>query len=245
MNPMLAKLHDAGLNLQAVFNCDKLPSGIDQQMQLANFAPLSDCQLLLLGNGGTGFWRALRRSGQLLNQEDNPVDHYVIETIRDTLDPNQLIHIFYPGDHFTPLTQLGTRCGWHHVSPLGLGIHSEYGLWFAYRALALVQRQFEPSPLLPPSADLIAKEPSPCQRCVGKPCLAACPASAVKPDGFQLDLCAHHRLAPHSDCRATCHARSACPVGIRHQYSAEQTAYHYRHSLESIQKYQSTGGVRS
>jgi epoxyqueuosine reductase len=238
MNPILTKLCDAGLNLQAVFNCEDLPADTGKQIQGTDNTPLHDCQLLLLGNGGTKFWQELKHRQPILNGADNPVDRYVLEVLEENLSPSDLLKIEYPGNHFAPLTQLGRLCGWHHSSPMGLGIHSEYGLWFAYRALVLVTRQFEPSPLWLPTADSNTGRLSPCQRCTSKPCIAACPASAVSIHAFQLKTCTAHRLFDDSNCRLTCHARSACPVGIKHHYSPEQMAYHYQHSLDSIRKYQ-------
>lgn len=236
MNPILIKLRDSGLNLQAVFDCESLPADISQQIGFADHTPLQDCQALLLGNGGTGFWRELSSRHQVQIGADNPVDRYVIETVEKTLNPSDLLKVIYPGNHFAPLTKLGKLCGWHHVSPLGLGIHGEYGVWFAYRALVLVTRQFEPSPLA--TADANTGRLSPCQRCASKPCITACPASAVSKNGFRVKTCTAHRLADYSSCRLTCHARSACPVGTQHHYSAEQMAYHYQHSLDNIRKYQ-------
>jgi hypothetical protein len=216
-----------GLNLIAVMDCAALPAAIAGTMQQAG-VPLTDYQrLVLLGHAGKSFWQALSEFGF---SSDDPVDYYSLRMSK------RLVHDYfgnagylplYPGDYLIPLQQLGALAGWHHPSPLGIGINTRYGLWFAYRTAFLIDCAL---PLTVPVAG-----PSPCASCVDKPCISACPAAAVKhPQAFDVISCIDFRLAPDSSCRAQCLARLACPVAPEHRYSAEQIHYHSTRSLAGI-----------
>jgi epoxyqueuosine reductase QueG len=143
--------------------------------------------------------------------------------------------LLYPGSIPIPLQQLGALAGWHHRSPLGLGVHERYGPWFGYRAAVLIDT------VLP--ATSAAKGQSPCERCADKPCIAVCPAKALSesapPD---VGACADYRLAQGSPCALQCTARLACPVGGKHRYEDTQLRYYYGRSLQSIRAY--TAGPR-
>jgi epoxyqueuosine reductase len=132
------------------------------------------------------------------------------------------------------LQQLGELAGWSHPSPLGQGINPTYGVWFAYRAVFLTTAE------LPLTGG--APRPSPCDACLDKPCLSACPAGAVQPARFDIDGCANYRLQPASPCADRCLARMACPYFPEHRYSLEQIRYHYGRSLETLAAWYGTSG---
>ena len=142
-----------------------------------------------------------------------------------------------------PLQTLGRLAGWHHASPLGIGLHPEKGLWFAYRAVLVLAdgtgldttaTSRQPRQAIPTEQkDVDQKELwSICERCSDKPCLSACPADALRfAEAPQMESCSRYRLAETSACKETCLARLACPVGLEHRYETQQIAYHYRYSL--------------
>jgi epoxyqueuosine reductase len=125
------------------------------------------------------------------------------------------------GDAPFPVTRLGERAGWSHRSPLGLGIHPRFGLWFAYRGVVLLDVE------LPTVRE--ATTTSPCAGCAERPCVAACPPGAVGgPSGLDLVACVGERERAGAACGGGCLARAACPVGAEHRYSDEQAAHHQR-----------------
>ncbi|MBX3021161.1 MAG: hypothetical protein KF799_05735 [Bdellovibrionales bacterium] len=68
---------------------------------------------------------------------------------------------------------------------------------------------------------------SPCETCVTKACVSACPAAAVSiAEPLNLSNCAHFRLTPNSTCADRCQSRIACPAGKEHRYTIEQIQYH-------------------
>ena len=120
----------------------------------------------------------------------------------------------------SPFLTWGRRAQCGHLSPLGLNIHPVYGLWHAFRAALL----FDQDPGLP----AIAAAPSPCDSCIGKPCLTACPVGAFAPDGYDVAACAEHLMAPAGgECMdGGCLARRACPVGTAYRYAPDQMRFH-------------------
>ncbi len=223
-------LESHGLNLLAVFDCADLPPAVREKLEAAR-VPLADFRrLVLIAHGGRTFWE--KAQGIDFTVLDPLDDHSSARARRFMAefagDPDFLL--LYPQRPFLlPLRQLGELAGWSHPSPLGIGIHPTFGLWFAYRVVLLSRAEL---PLLreAPSA-------SPCVTCVDRPCIAACPAGAVtRVHQFDLEGCVSYRQAPQSRCAMTCRSRIACPVGSGHRYAAEQIQYHYRISLQMIQR---------
>lgn len=220
-------LAGAGLNLFAVLDCAALPESTTAPM-LASGVPLADYRrLVLLGHGGRRLWAALQKWGV---KTTDPVDHYSLtltrQFIRDYLGDPPVCWLYPQTDYLAPLQQLGALAGWSHSSPLGLGIHPEYGVWFAYRAAFLTTAE------LPLRVE--PERPSPCATCTNKPCITTCPVEAVQIDRFDVDGCARYRLRPQSPCADRCLARLACPFFPEHRYTLAQMQYHYRHSLGTL-----------
>ena len=232
---MTEYLEKEGVNLWAVIDLDSLT--VDLRNRIASCCREMDSysQLLLCGHGGKNFWQHLSESDLA---SPNPIDTRSVQVITACLEecsPGSDYEIIYPGmsplplSLSLPLQDLGRLSGWHHDSPLGLGIHPVYGLWFAYRSVVLSNTKFTPTVPL--------KGPSPCLSCKGKDCLAACPAGALSDTGFDVNKCVSHRLTEQSDCASKCIARNACPVAAEHRYGNDQLNYHYSQSLTSIRRF--------
>lgn len=220
----LADLARQGLNLQFIFDCATLPGPLASALDRAAPGWREFPRLLLIGNGGPAFWRQLSARG--LSGAD-PVDRYSrwqVERLLTDYWGAPRVRWLYPDPTPVPLQQLGALAGWHHPSPLGIGINERYGLWFAYRAAVLVDLE------LPPSVPWGGS--SPCASCSDKPCIRTCPAGAAATGQvFAVARCHPYRHAPQSPCAATCLARLACPVAPEMRYSDDQLAYHYTQSL--------------
>lgn len=220
-------LTDKGLNLIAVINCADLPARTTKFMADSGI-PLADYRrLVLIGHGGRRMWETLQANSMA---SADPVDRYTIsltrEFIRNTLGNAAVLWLYPDSQYVAPLQQLGEFAGWSSPSPLGSGISPDYGVWFAYRAAFLVDAD------LPLTNSTSA--PSPCNKCMEKPCISSCPVGAVQTESFGLENCADHRLGLHSPCTDRCLARLACPIHPEHRYTLEQIQYHYRHSLATL-----------
>jgi hypothetical protein len=218
-------LNQAGLNRQHVFNLSDLPTTLTEPLgEIGKFT-----QLILLGHGGRKLWDCVQASG---TTGADPIDDYVRQTVArffiETF-PTTAYQMVYPGNTPLGLQQLGKLAGWHNTSPFMVGIDSEWGSWFAYRAVILADSAFLPfSPV---------HRSTPCPDCVARPCITACPASALSGPSFALDKCIAYRRLPDSACRSTCLARTTCPVGSEHHYSDAQLHHTYSISLRMIEQY--------
>ena len=229
--PNFDLLNANGLNMQAVFNLSDLPeeiqTGLSEQMEnLSSYR-----QLILIGHGGRGMWEAAQAS-EFRGCAD-PIDSFSIDRVERWLAgeiPAALHEIIYPASkRIVPLQLLGQLAGWHHTSPFRVGVNQTWGSWFAYRVAILADSDFAPTDRM--------QLTSPCDSCVDKPCVAACPADALACGDFALKGCMNYRLASESSCKAQCIARLACPVAAEHRYSTEQINYHYGRSMKTIEEY--------
>jgi len=226
--PHQARLDDAGLNLQAVFNLADLPPPVRATLEPEAG---SGCyrQLILLGHGGRRLWEAVQAEGPV---GPDPIDRFsTATTIRwfDASFPGRARTVLYPGDRPVGLQALGTLAGWHYPSPFMVGINQRWGSWFAYRVVLLADTELTPTPPLATA--------SPCPACTAKPCIARCPGHALAGGQFDLSRCVAYRKAPDSACQHTCLAREACPVAAEQRYSAEQLRHTYAISLDTIKAY--------
>ncbi|PIW50262.1 MAG: hypothetical protein COW18_03920 [Zetaproteobacteria bacterium CG12_big_fil_rev_8_21_14_0_65_54_13] len=218
-----------GLNLQAVFDLCALPAdllaAIDTEQPVAGYR-----QLLLFAHGGRDLWQAIADSGDLTGE--HPIDRFSVDTVSryfDEENPASRYRLLYPLQPGTlPLQQLGKLAGWHHASPFRIGVNARWGSWFAYRAAVLADTAFTPT--------LVMDGASPCDSCMEKPCIAACPVVSSAGE-IPLQACMDERLKPGSRCAMSCLARTACPVMAVARYEPEQIAYHYGRSLETIGNY--------
>lgn len=216
--------------MQATFPLAALPAWATESLRAAG-AVVEDYQtLVLLGQAGTALWDHIQR---LEPETEHPFDE-VSQSLAERFVTDHLgsprWHVVYPGPSPLPLGRLAELAGWGRASPLGLTINDEHGLWLAHRVAFLVD------------APLPATEPAvfshPCDSCVGKPCVSACPVGAVDTDsGFDIAACSAFRILDDSVCAHQCLARQACPVGAQYRYGTEQMTHHYASGLASIRRY--------
>lgn len=213
--PLDRTLFDAGLKLQAAIAITDVAVPLPEAASTYN-------QLIVLGHGGPDYFEQTPVEGE------NPLDDRAIRLFQDFMMRIGCAEyeILYPiNQTLIDLRTLGVELGWQRDSHLGLGIHPDWGTWFAYRLVAATRTHL---PVTPGQ-----RFQSPCETCLEKPCLVACPASATG-EVFQMSLCSGERLRPASSCADRCLAREACPVGKTHQYSRAQIEYHARHSFNEL-----------
>lgn len=220
------------------FAFDTLPEPLQARINTACDFNFSTCYLSLIANAGNTFWSSMKSADRKIEHGmKNPVDEFSISIANELLNLADLKNdasILYPGRYAVPLIALGEHAGWSTPSPLGLGLHSEYGPWMAYRALIKTS-----SPLQEITVKKIPQaNTSACLTCASTPCVSACPANAVNLNSrFAIDLCARFRTQTDTTCADRCHARNACPVGKQYRYSEEQLAYHMTHALDAVVKW--------
>jgi epoxyqueuosine reductase QueG len=179
--------------------------------------------VILVGNAGP---RMFARFDREASAADGTLDAWcraVLTELAGRLDAD----VVFPFDRpALPFLTWARRGGAGHVSPLGLNIHPDYGLWHAYRGAFLFPVAFDiPTP----------NSASPCDTCLGKPCLSACPVTAFSAGRYDTEVCASYLDTPAGiDCMSGgCLARRACPVAPHFVYPPAQAAFHMRAFLRS------------
>lgn len=202
-----AALHAVGLE----------PRGGFQVMPGDAVPPFSDGRsarsLVLAGNVGDRFWPEFSGSVEFATSQ-HPLDAWTRRVMGDVAARVGAVALFpFDGPPYLPFQKWAQRAEPVSVSPLGLLIHPEYGLWHAYRCALLFADQID--------APAFAPEVSPCASCAGKPCLHSCPVGAFDGRHYAVARCVDHISTLQSACMDDgCGARHACPVGPDFRYGA-------------------------
>lgn len=150
-------LRSLGLNIFLSAKVSTLPQ------ELYSFeATQMEKTICLVGAGGPTFWSHLPHP----LQGPHPIDHYSIKVLREFADfhLNGNIEFLFPHESITlPLQRLGRALGPAQPTPSGIDMCSEYGPWFAYRAVFLTSHEIKVSSL--------QTFQSPCEGCFEKLCL--------------------------------------------------------------------------
>ena len=180
---------------------------------------LGEGGLVMVGNAGGAMWTAFAPH---IDEDRNPLDRWT-KRIIDPIAEQSGARAIYPFDRpHPPFQRWAKRAEGLHSSPLGLLIHAEYGLWHAYRAALVFPEMIDGLT----STDMPAA--SPCELCLEKPCLSACPVDAFSPGDYDIPACASYLSSPAGEgCKsAGCAARNACPVGPEFRYCDPQIRFH-------------------
>ena len=179
--------------------------------------PFDGGTLLLVGNAGPAMFTRF-------TAERDPAHDTMDEWTREVLSPLAAslgARAVFPFDQpHPPFLRWAQLAGAGHVSPLGLNIRADFGLWHAFRAAFMFDEEIAvPAP---------ATQVSPCETCVAKPCLSACPVNAFSGNAYDVATCAAHlAAAAGAPCReTTCLARLACPVAPGYRYNPDQMRFH-------------------
>ncbi|MBD3666034.1 ferredoxin [Sulfitobacter sp. TSTF-M16] len=185
-------------------------------------APEGCKTLVMLGPDEPRFWPAFTQSPECADGKPDPIDRWSTRVISALAAEIGAKPVFpFGGPPFLPFFTWATRTGRIHASPINFLVHDTAGLFVSFRgALALPERL-----ALPPFPD------SPCETCPDQPCRAACPVSALTPEGYDVAGCkAYLDTPPGADCMDHgCAARRACPVSQSFGRLPVQSAYHMAH----------------
>ena len=179
--------------------------------------------LVLVGFTGNTNWRHFEQSPEARDGLPDPLDRWserVITALAGELHATALFP--FQGPPWLPFLKWAQHAEPVRPSPLGMLIHPDWGLWHSWRGALAFAERFE----LPPPD----RRPRPCDTCIEKPCLSACPVNAFTGGGYDVAACvAHISTVAGTDCMDEgCRARRACPVGRAHRYSPAQAALSMR-----------------
>jgi hypothetical protein len=195
--------------------------------------------IVVIGNGGGGFWRAYRSHLQHHPQWErrhNPLDDFTREVIENEIagrlrDRGLRCMVVYPFETGATLhfMELGRLAGIGGPSRLGVLIHPVYGTWIALRAALLMDE------MLDVPGDGLGFDP--CPQCVPRACMPACPARAVSDSGWDVIGCLKHRVEAAPDCGQGCYSRLQCVIGPQHRYPEDEIRHHQERALRSMREY--------
>ena len=211
-------LQEAGLTPRGAF----IPAGGDGVPALAADTPART--VVLAGNAGPQMWRAFDAARAVHPMTLDAWSANVLTGVAARLGARAVFPFERP---YLPFQRWAMRAEACHVSPLGLLIHPDYGLWHGYRGALLFAAAIE----LPPPD----RRASPCASCADRPCLTACPAGAFNGTAYDVPACARHLPGmPQPDCMDRgCLARHACPIGRDYHYAPAQARFHMQAFLHN------------
>ena len=176
--------------------------------------------ILLFGPDEPGFWPHVQAAPEFQDGRDNPMDrwsHRVISALAAKAGGQPLFPFGRPA---RPFIGWALRSGQAFVSPASLLVHAKAGLFVSYRGAVL----------LPDVLPLAEPAQSPCDTCVDKPCLSACPPRALTKKGYDLSTChAFLDTTPGNACMSQgCAVRRSCPLTRNYPRMDEQSAFHMK-----------------
>ena len=211
----------AGFDLVHAFNVRDYNAGAPELERLPGSGALG----ILIGNTRK-LWPIFAQAvatDPKLAAAPHPLDAYVSERLT-TLIKNASPHAQLIFSHLTsprpfPIQRLADAVGFAAVSPSQLSIHPLHGLWFALRAVVVVDAEGPGAPA--PELE------RPCRGC-SAPCVPAL-ERAIATSGTPLTSAA---VAEHT--QEWIAVRDACPVGQSSRYGDAQLQYHYAPSRSRI-----------
>ena len=180
-------------------------------------ADVPGATVLLVGNAGPAMFDRFASERDPSRDLMDEWTRDVLGSLADDLDAKSLFPFDKPP---LPFLTWAREAKAGHVSPLGLNIRADFGLWHAFRAAFVFADKIDFAPAKPTG--------SPCDSCQEKPCLSACPAGAFTNPGYDVAACTDHLGEPQgAPCRGGgCLARMACPVAPQFRYSVQQSRFH-------------------
>jgi len=185
-----------------------------------DLAPSGTKTLLLLGPHEPGFWPHVSAQSEFSDGLPDPLDRWSKRVVSDWARALGATPV-YPSDGppYPPFIRWALRSERAWSSPVAMLVHDRAGLFVSYRAaITLPQRIALPE----------RNAANPCETCDTKPCVTACPVSAITEIQYDVPTCKTFLdTTEGKDCRFNgCGVRRACPISTTYGRLAEQSAFH-------------------
>jgi len=178
--------------------------------------------LILLGTGAA-FWPVFSASQEAQDAQPHPIDRWSTRVVGN-LANTYLSKALYPfgGPPYAPFIDWALKSGRAFISPTGMMVHDTVGLMISYRGALHFAKMLD----IP-----IPQSVSPCETCIGQPCVPACPVGALG-DKAPYDVAACHKYldtVPGKDCMLHgCATRRACPFSQGAGRGHDQSTLHMK-----------------
>lgn len=208
-------LKQSGLHILSSFHIDQgdLPTSIKNE-------PI-EYVLLMIGNAGSSSWPNFIKSVEYQDGLADPMDRWskrIANKLRNQF--GGFVAFPFDGPPYYPFVSWANNGGMSSISTLGLSIHTEFGLWHAYRFALFIPASKVKLPKL-------EKSINPCVNC-SQPCLTACPVNAFTGSDYRyLDCVKFLSNNSNYECNTKgCASRRACPEARAFQYDQEHAQFH-------------------
>ncbi|NRB35719.1 MAG: ferredoxin [Rhodobacteraceae bacterium] len=182
---------------------------------------VEDGQSLVLLGADAAFWAALQDAPEFAAPD--PVDLWSLRVVGDLAQALGAEPLFpFGGPPYQPFIRWAFDTGRAWPSPTGMLVHDLAGLMISYRGALRFDHDLGWAP------DTGA---SPCDSCAEKPCITACPVSALSGTApYDVPSChAFLDTEDGADCMGRgCKVRRACPISQGFGRSDAQSAHHMR-----------------
>ncbi len=181
-----------------------------------------DAKTILLAIGALPeMWSVFRRSRESKDGDASPLDRWSARVLRSVASEMDAETAFpFDGPPYWPFLDWSRKAEPLWPSPIGLHIHSTYGMWFSCRGAIVSAKHL----------DLPARDGRgrPCDHCPRQPCRSACPVDAFSEGRYDVERCARHVASPAGiECRRHgCLVRRSCPVGTEFAQESARAAFH-------------------
>lgn len=183
---------------------------------------LSGGSLILLG-AGAEFWPVFTQSAEAQDGAPDPVDRWSLRVIGGLAATRGATAYFpFGGPPYASFIDWALKSGRAFTTPVGMMVHDRVGMMISYRGAL----HFADPIALPEAIG-----PSPCDSCVQRPCLSACPVGALAGDhAYDVPRCHEFLDSPagQSCMMAGCAVRRACPISRGAGRRPAQSAHHMR-----------------
>ena len=183
-------------------------------------APEGCRTMLMLGPDEPGFWDRVSSQPEFCDGRPDPLDRWsrrAVEPVAAELGATALFP--FGGPPWLPFFSWALRTGRCWQSPVQFLVHDIAGLFISFRAALAFSSEIA-----------LPNTPSgpPCQDCVERPCLQACPVGVLDDRHYDAEGCrAHVSSVDGSDClERGCNVRRSCPVSIAFGRSERQSQFH-------------------
>jgi len=159
--------------------------------------------ILLLGPNAV-FWDIFQNSAEYQDGKADPIDRWSLRVITQLAERLHATPEFpFGGPPYAPFLDWALKSGRAWQSPVGMLVHDQLGLMVSFRG-ALRFADAIDAPL--------SDAERPCDSCIDRPCLTACPVGALTAEGYDTASCADHlRVKEGAACLNGCLVRRACP----------------------------------
>ena len=179
--------------------------------------------ILLIGPNEPNFWNIFVKSEEYNDKKPDPLDRWSRRLLEE-IGIKEKVIAYFPFDekNIWPFYSWALECAEINASPVKLLVHNEKGLFLSFRGAIGLEFEIKNK----------TKSEGVCQNCQ-KPCLTACPVSALTDKGYNVESCKKYMHSKKgNECRDGCLVRKSCPFGSSFRLP-EQSAFHMRNFLKS------------